>query len=367
MNVGILGSGQLGRMLGLAGYPLGLRFRSFDTRPQPCAAEIMPYTHGAFDDHAALAHFANRLDVVTYEFENVPVAAAEFLQARVPVYPPPAALAAAQERFAEKQLFAELGIATAPFAKIDRAEEIGPALAEIGTPAIWKTRRFGYDGKGQFVIAHAADADAAWQATNEAPALLEQRVDFDRELSIIAVRGRDGAIACYPLTENEHAAGILRLSQAPAPDVAPTLQAHAADYASRILTRLDYVGVLTVELFQVSDELLANEMAPRVHNSGHWTQDGAAVSQFENHLRAICGWPLGPTAARCTTWMLNLIGGTPPTDALLQTPGAAVHHYGKAPRRGRKIGHVNLTVETSASAGERPTALLELVQATADG
>lgn len=367
MNVGILGSGQLGRMLGLAGYPLGLRFRSFDTRPEPCAAEIMPYTQGSFDDQAALARFAEGLDVVTYEFENVPVAAAEFLQARVPVFPPPAALAAAQERYAEKQLFAELGIATAPFAKIDQAEEIAPALAEIGPPAIWKTRRFGYDGKGQFVIKRAADADAAWQATDGAPALLEQRVDFDRELSIIAVRARDGAIACYPLTENEHAAGILRVSQAPAPDVSPALQAHAADYASRILARLDYVGVLAVELFQVGDELLANEMAPRVHNSGHWTQDGAAVSQFENHLRAICGWPLGPTAARGTTWMLNLIGGTPPTDALLQTPGVAVHHYGKAPRRGRKIGHVNLTIAGPASRRERPTALLKLIQAAANG
>lgn len=342
LHVGVLGGGQLGRMLALAGYPLGLRFRVLEPAADAPAGHLAEHLIGGYGDLELLDDFADGLDVVTYEFENVPVAAAEHLAQRVPVYPPPAALAAAQDRLPEKLLFRQLGLPTPAFVPVDSRRELDGAVREIGLPGVLKTRRLGYDGKGQALLRTAADVETAWQALSGQPLIYEAFVPFDRELSILAVRGRDGATACYPLVENHHRDGILRLSLARAPDCPPQLQALAEEYAGRVLEWLDYVGVLAIELFQFGDMLLANEMAPRVHNSGHWTIEGAVTSQFENHLRAVCGLPLGDTAPRGNAAMVNLIGELPDRAAILAIPGAHLHDYGKAPRAGRKLGHVTL-------------------------
>jgi 5-(carboxyamino)imidazole ribonucleotide synthase len=342
MHIGILGGGQLGRMLALAGYPLGLRFRFLDPSPAAPAGHLAELVVGGYDDRPTLDAFAAGLDVVTYEFESVPATAVRHLAERLPVYPPPAALEAAQERLREKTCFRDLGIPTAPFATVDGRADLETALARIGLPAVLKTRRFGYDGKGQQVVRTPADAAHAFAALAGVPLILEGFIPFRRELSILAVRGRGGATAFYPLVENHHQGGILRLSLAPAPDLAAGLQALAEDYARRVLEALDYVGVLAIEFFEHEGRLLANEMAPRVHNSGHWTIEGAATSQFANHLRAVAGWPLGETAAAGRSALVNLIGAVPPTEAVLAVPGAHLHLYGKAPAPGRKLGHVTL-------------------------
>lgn len=343
MNVGVLGGGQLGRMLALAGLPLGMRLRFYDVAEDAPAGHLAPLSIGAFTDHAALARFAEGLDVVTYEFENVPVESARVLAGHHPVYPPPGALEAAQDRVTEKRLFERLGIPTPRFAPVSSRQELDAALKVIGAPAVLKTRRLGYDGKGQAVLRSHEDAEQAWAALGGGSLILEQLVRFDRELSVLAVRGRSGETVTYPLVQNRHEGGILRESVAPAPEVGPALRKRAGEYARRVLEDLAYVGVLAIELFQVGDEVLANEMAPRVHNSGHWTIEGAATSQFENHLRAIAGWALGPAEAVGHSVMLNLIGAAPATEQLLRAaPGAHVHLYGKAPRAGRKIGHVTL-------------------------
>jgi 5-(carboxyamino)imidazole ribonucleotide synthase len=268
----------------------------------------------------------------------------------VPVYPPALALETAQDRLAEKQLFERLAIPLPGYVAVTTLADLRAAVDRLGLPAILKTRRLGYDGKGQAVIRAGDDLAAVWESLGGAPCVLEQRISLRRELSVLAVRGRDGETAFYPLTENVHRDGILRTSIAPAPDTAGQLQATAEGYARRILTALEYVGVLALELF-VDDRdgrLLANEIAPRVHNSGHWTMEGAETSQFENHLRAVLGWPLGSTAARGHPAMVNLIGSAPSTDALLAIPGAHLHLYSKSPRPGRKIGHVNVAAETPA-------------------
>lgn len=363
MNVGVLGGGQLGRMLALAGTPLGMRLRFYDVADDAPAGHVAPLTIGAFTDTAALTRFAEGLDLVTYEFENVPVESARVLAARLPVYPPPQALEAAQDRVTEKRLFERLGIPTPRFAAVSSRPELDAALAKIGTPAVLKTRRLGYDGKGQATIRSGADADGAWSALGSGSLILEQFVPFDRELSILAVRGRSGETATYPLVQNRHEGGILRESVAPAPGVPAPVRERAAEYARRVLEELAYVGVLAIELFQVGDELLANEMAPRVHNSGHWTIEGAATSQFENHLRAIAGWPLGPAEAAGHSLMLNLIG-TPPSEPqmLRAAPGAHVHLYGKAPRAGRKVGHVTLCAGSSEELAAPAEALRELIR-----
>jgi 5-(carboxyamino)imidazole ribonucleotide synthase len=315
--VGVIGGGQLARMLALAGIPLGLRFRFLDPAPDACAADVGELLVGAYDDPMLLDRLANGAAAVTYEFENVPVAAAR----RAGAVPSPRALELGQDRLVEKQLFRRLGIPTARFG----------SLEQTGLPALVKTRRLGYDGKGQ----RRADMLEPLGAGE----LAEQLVDFSRELSLVAVRGRDGETAYYPLAENRHEEGILRLSRAPA-TAAP--QDEAEDYGRRLLEDLDYVGVIALELFEVEGRLLASEFAPRVHNSGHWTIDAAATSQFENHLRAILGLPLGPTDALAACAMVNLIGAAPPVAELLALPGARVHIYGKAPRPGRKLGHVTL-------------------------
>jgi 5-(carboxyamino)imidazole ribonucleotide synthase len=313
--VGVVGGGQLGRMLALAGIPLGLSFRFLDPAADAPAGEVGELLVGAYDDPALLDRLADGAAVVTYEFENVPVEAAR----RVGAVPGARALEAAQDRLVEKQLFRRLGI---PTARIDD---------EVETfPAILKTRRLGYDGKGQRLVETRPGSDPGQ--------VLEERVPFDRELSLLAVRGRDGDTRFYPLVENVHGDGILRSSRVPAAD-AP--QAQAEEYGTRLLDELGYVGVLALELFDVGGELLANELAPRVHNTGHWTIEGAVTSQFENHLRAILGLPLGSTASR-PSLLLNLIGDTPEPEQVLAVPGAHLHLYGKEPRPGRKLGHVTL-------------------------
>jgi 5-(carboxyamino)imidazole ribonucleotide synthase len=305
-----------------------------------------------YDDAAALDRFADGLDVVTYEFENVPVESARALSERVPVRPQPDALECAQDRLREKELFAKLHIPAAPYERVDAQEDLPAAFDRLGSPAVAKTRRLGYDGHGQFVLHRDADIPRAERELRGAPSILEKLVPFERELSILAVGGRNGAHAFYPLVENSHRDGILRRSLAPAPNASDRLQAEAQSIASRILEEFGYVGLLAVELFEVDGKLMANEMAPRVHNSGHWTIEGAETSQFENHLRAVTGLPLGETKPRGTSVMLNLIGATPDPGSVLETPDAHLHLYGKAPRRGRKLGHVTLLGADPAEVAE---------------
>ncbi len=348
-TVGILGGGQLARMLVLAGAPLGLRFAVFDPAADACAGQVAPLQVGAFDETAALAAFAAQVDVITFDFENVPAASAQQLAAQVPVFPSAAALAVAQDRLSEKTLFRELGIPVPEFAAIDDRAGLDAALVRIGTPCVLKTRRFGYDGKGQFRIRTPADADAAWDALGAQAAnvglIVEAFVPFQREVSVVAVRGRDGEFRAWPLTENWHVDGVLSASLAPA-TVGVELQAAAEAHARAIAERLDYVGVFALELFVRDGELLANEMAPRVHNSGHWTIEGAETSQFENHVRAVLGLPLGSTAMRGHACMLNWLGTMPDAAAFLAVPGGHWHDYGKEARVGRKVGHATLRADT---------------------
>lgn len=358
MRIGILGGGQLGRMLALAGYPLGLRFRFLDPAPDAPAGQVGELVVGAYDDPDALSSFVEGVDLVTYEFENVPAGAVEWLTSRVPAYPPPRALETAQDRLYEKRLFESCGIPVPAYAPVSSEDELGRALASIGLPALLKTRRLGYDGKGQVRIEDRATAAAAWRQLDGVPCLLEQLVPFDREGSVLAARGRDGSTTVYPLVENEHREGILFCSRVPARLGKCRLQEMAEVYARRVLDELEYTGVLAIEFFVVGGELLANEMAPRVHNSGHWTIEGAGTSQFEQHLRAILGLPLGEVSLRGYAGMVNLLGSVPPLEMLLRIPGAHVHVYGKAPRPRRKLGHVTVL---AADAGERERRLAQLL------
>jgi 5-(carboxyamino)imidazole ribonucleotide synthase len=339
VRVGVLGGGQLARMMALAGHPLGITCTVLDPAADACAGAVAELIVGVYDSADGLDRLAQASDVVTFEFESVPAASAERLAGHVAVLPPPGALEVAQDRLAEKRLFAELGIETAPFRAIGSQAELdgGPI------PGVLKTRRLGYDGKGQRVLREAGDAEGAFAALGEVPLILEGLVAFDRELSIVAARAADGEVACYPLVENHHREGILRITHAPAPEASASLQELAEHYARLVLERLEYVGVLALELFQVGNRLLANEMAPRVHNSGHWTIEGAETSQFENHLRAVCGLPLGSTALRMPCTMVNLIGAAPATAELAAIPRLHVHLYDKPPRPGRKVGHVTVT------------------------
>lgn len=347
-TVGILGGGQLARMLALSGAPLGLRLLVMDTEPDACAGQFAPLLVGDYRDEAALTEFAERVDVATFDFENVPAASAEWLAARVPVFPNPRALAIAQDRLAEKTLFRELGIPVPEFAAVATRADLDAALAAVGAPSILKTRRLGYDGKGQFRIRSLADADAAWDAlgaqADKVGLILEAFVPFDRELSVVAVRGRDGEFRAWPITENWHVDGVLSASLAPA-QVSDALAEAALGYARALAERTDYVGVFALELFCKGDGLLANEMAPRVHNSGHWTIEGAETSQFQNHLRAVLGLPLGATRMLGHACMLNWIGQMPDAAAVLAEAGGHWHDYGKQPRAGRKVGHATLRAD----------------------
>ncbi len=343
MKVGILGGGQLARMIALAGYPLGIRFIFLDPSVGACATTLGDHLHGDYQDEKLLAELAKRADVVTYEFENVPAKVASFLESHTQVYPPSKALAVAQDRLVEKEFLNDLGIPTAPYADITTFESLQTAMEKIGYPAILKTRTQGYDGKGQSVLKSVADLKSSWQKLEGLPAIVEGFVNFKREVSIVAVRSVSGELAFYPLSENVHRGGILRVSESRENDA---MQAKAEDYVTRLMKALDYVGVLALELFEVDGELVANEFAPRVHNSGHWTIEGAETSQFENHLRAILDLPLGSTAAVGNVAMVNFIGGKPENEEVLKIPNTHLHLYAKAPRKGRKIAHATIRTKT---------------------
>ena len=340
MRVGVLGAGQLGRMLALAGYPLGARFSFLDRSPEAPAAQVGDMVVGGFDDPAKIAELARQVDVLTFDVENVPAEAMREAGVESLCRPSLAALEAAQDRLAEKRTFEALDIPVAPWRRVDSAPELETAVGELGLPAMLKTRRLGYDGRGQRLIRTHEDAAPAFETLGGHELILEAFVPFEREVSMLGVRGSGGATAFYPLAENRHADGILRLTRAPDGDAA--LAGVARDYAERLLAHFDYLGVLAVEFFVCGGQLLANEMAPRVHNSGHWTIEGAITSQFENHVRAILDLPLGLTAAQGAAAMVNLIGEMPATDALLSVPGLHLHAYGKSPRPGRKLGHATL-------------------------
>ena len=344
-RVGIVGGGQLGRMLALAGYPMGIRCTTLDPAADSPAAQVAPALVGGYDDPGSLERLVATSDVLTYEFENVGVDAVRAVAKHVPVFPPPEALEVAQDRLSEKRRFEVIGLPVPPYAPVASIEELEAALGAIGTPAVLKTRRLGYDGKGQIVIHDRARADDAWRAVGEVPSLLEALVAFDRELSIVAARGRDGTIACYTLVQNQHRDGILRLTHAPAPDLTPDLEARAEGHVHALLDDLAYVGVLAVELFQVGEDLFGNEMAPRVHNTGHWTIEGAETSQFEQHLRAVTGLTLGSPTPIGTSAMVNLIGTEPDPATVAALPHAHLHTYGKAPRPGRKLGHITVRAD----------------------
>ena len=342
-TIGILGGGQLGRMLALAAARLGLRAHVYDPAPDGPAEQVADAaTIAAFDDAAALAAFADAVDVVTYEFENIPTAALDLIESRRPIRPGRRALAVSQDRLTEMTFLNGIGLATAPFHDVAGPADMAAALAAAGTPAILKTRRFGYDGKGQVRIAEPAAAEAALASLGGAPAILEGFVDFDREISVIGARGLDGSVACFDPGENQHEDGILRRTAVPA-RIGPGLRSDAVLAAARILSALDYVGVIGVEFFVTRAGLVVNEIAPRVHNSGHWTQNGCVVDQFEQHIRAVAGWPLGDGSRHADVVMENLIGDEVEAwPRLAAERGTAVHLYGKAEARpGRKMGHVN--------------------------
>lgn len=345
-TVGVLGGGQLARMLALAAAPLGIRTLAVDGVADACASQVAELVVADWSDDAALEAFAKRVDVITFDFENVPAEAAERLAGLVDVFPNPRALAVAQDRLSEKTLFRETGLQTPDFETVDTRNDLVRAVERIGTPAILKTRRLGYDGKGQFRLKAAGDVDAAWAALGDAAAkhglILEAFVPFERELSVVAVRGRDGAFRTWPLTRNWHVDGVLSLSLAPALDVSDELEAAAVAHARAIAEKLDYVGVFALELFVRGGDLLGNEMAPRVHNSGHWTIEGAHTSQFENHMRAVLGLPLGDTGVRGTSAMLNWIGEMPDAAPVLSVADGHWHDYGKESRPGRKVGHATI-------------------------
>lgn len=343
MIVGVLGAGQLGRMLALAGVPLGMRFRFYDPDPHGVASHVGELVVGGWDDRAALRTFASGLDRCSLEFENVPAATHEFISSLVEVRPGGQALATSQDRLLEKSCFERLGIPTTRHRPIESREELADAAAEIGVPCVVKSRRFGYDGKGQCVLRALDDQaiDEAWRAVAGRASIVEEYVPFDREVSIVGARAADGSCVFYPLTENTHSGGILRVSITPAPQALGPLQRRAEAALRAVMEHLRYVGVLTIEFFVRAGELIANEMAPRVHNSGHWTIDGASCSQFENHVRAVCGLTLASPECRASA-MVNLIGSHAPLAELAAVGGARVHLYGKQPREGRKLGHVTL-------------------------
>ena len=361
--LGILGGGQLARMLAIAAAPLGVKTLVVDSAPDACAGQVASLRLADWTDYAALAKFAAEVDVVTFDFENVPAETAHWLAERAAVFPNPRALAVAQDRLAEKTLFRECGLQTPAFEVVDTREDLDRALAKIGAPSILKTRRLGYDGKGQFRIRQLTDADAAWAAlgANAHGLILEAFVPFERELSVLAVRTRDGDFRVWPLTQNWHTDGVLSLSLAPAPEVG-ALQARAEALARTLAERLDYVGVFALELFVKDGDLLGNEMAPRVHNSGHWTIEGAITSQFENHVRAVLGLPLGDTSARGFSVMFNWIGELPGAAPVLNTADGHWHDYGKESRPGRKVGHATVCAQDAKTLAARVTEIAQALQ-----
>jgi 5-(carboxyamino)imidazole ribonucleotide synthase len=356
MTIGIVGAGQLGQMLALAGYPLGFDFLFVDRSKDVPAGRIAPVLTGELDDPDLLAELARRSDVVSFDWENVDVTALRKAARGTRLAPPLRAVAVAQDRLKEKKAFVRLSIPTTRFEPVDNLGALNRAVTRIGLPGVLKTRRLGYDGKGQQVLREAADIDRAWQGLGKVPLLYEELVPFEYEVSIIGARARDGTIAIYPLNRNYHLGGILRLTLAPWP--ASRLARIAATHLRRVLEAFNYVGVLAIEYFVHRGRLIANEMAPRVHNSGHWTIEGAVTSQFENHVRAIAGLPLGDPSARGHSAMINLIGNMPKANRFLREPGVHWHDYGKEPRHGRKLGHCTLIEQTAIRRNVRARTLL---------
>ena len=365
MLIGVLGAGQLGQMLGQAAVNLGARMRFYDPAPNGPASAVGEQHTGEWSDFTALEHFCKGLDACTFEFENVPAATLEFVAARIPTHPSVHALTTGQDRANEKQVFSQIGFEVPPYALVDSESGLHQAALKVGLPAILKSRRFGYDGKGQAVVRSAEDLTPAWNAIGQRSAILEAFVPFTRELSIIAARSASGEIVTYPLTENVHTGGILTRSLAPATVSRATAEI-AAQRVRALLEALNYRGTLAIEMFEVlttnGPVLIPNEFAPRVHNTGHWTIEGAVTSQFENHIRAVLGLPLGDPSPRGHAGMLNLIGTHPTLQALAQVSGAALHLYGKEPRPGRKLGHATAVDSTRAGVLARLESLSKLSQ-----
>jgi len=340
MRLGIIGGGQLARMLALAAYPLGINCICIDKQKDACGGQVMPLQVIDFNDKEALKAFASSVDVLTYETENLSLSAVEILAEYGNLLPHVNAIGDAQDRYTEKSLLKDLQIPTAQFFPINAVAELPVALNELGYPAVLKTRHGGYDGRGQFIIKNLQDVDIAWQQINHNSLILEQFINYEFEVSLIAVRSQQGEIRYYPLTRNKHHNGILIQSDAPFEN--PILKNQAQHYMEALLTKLNYVGILTIEFFVCNNQLIANEIAPRVHNSGHWTIEGAETSQFENHVRAIMGLPLGSTESTGFSRLFNCIGKEPAISDILQIDNAHYHHYGKSPREGRKVAHINV-------------------------
>ena len=359
MKIGVIGGGQLGRMLALAGTPLGQQFAFLDPAPDACAQALGEHIRADYSDRDHLRQLADESDVVTFEFESVPAETVAFLSQFVPVFPNAESLRIARDRWFEKSMFQNLGIPTPEFADIQSQNNLDAAVTRIGLPAVLKTRTLGYDGKGQKVLRHRDDVTSAFAELGSVPCILEAFVPFSGEVSLIAVRGRDGGTAFYPLVHNTHEEGILRLSVASTDHPMQTL---AEEYAGRVLQQLDYVGVLAFEYFEIDGGLKANEIAPRVHNSGHWTIEGAECSQFENHLRAITGLPLGSTAKLGESAMLNFIGEVPSIEKVTAISDCHLHHYGKAFKIGRKVGHATLRCPDAETLASRIAELQQLIK-----
>lgn len=342
VRLGVFGAGQLGRMLALAGAPLGVRCRFIDPHETPCAALFGEHVRAEFDDESAHKRFAEGLDVATLEFENIPTSALEAVRALVPIRPAPESLRVAQDRVLEKELFHNCNIETAPTARVDSPDDLRGAINTIGVPGILKARRGGYDGKGQARVTSIDELDEARELAEKTACVYEGVVDFDHEVSVVGVRGLDGATTFYPVGVNTHTSGILTRCDIPPASIPHPLTERGVCHTRDVMEELEHVGVLTVEYFVCGERLIANELAPRVHNTGHWTIDGAFTSQFENHLRAVLGWPLGSTELLCEEGcaMLNCIGGLPKPRDVLAHPRVCLHDYGKFPRPGRKLGHV---------------------------
>ncbi len=365
-RIGVLGGGQLGQMLGLAGIDLAAEFTFLDPAEAPSARHVGTHLRHGFADRAGAAALAAASDVVTYEFEHLDLPTIQTIAAHTEVHPNPRALEIVQDRIRQKTFLDRLGVPVAPFAAVESAAELTAAIARLGTPCLLKTARDGYDGKGQRLIRDAALATAAWAELGNVRCVLEGFVRFTRELSLVSTRGRDGTVVFHPLAENEHHGGILHISRAPAPALTAALQEQAETLARRLLTDLAYVGTFTIEFFQVAGSqgeaaLVVNELAPRVHNSGHWTIEGAVTSQFENHVRALMGLPLGDPSATGFAAMINIVGTFPDRAALLAIPGVHLHDYGKGERPGRKLGHLTLVDATHAGLEQRLAQVLPLI------
>lgn len=365
MKLGILGGGQLAQMLAEAARPLGVECTVLDPTPDAPATRHARQICAAYDDKAALEELAANVDVATYEFENVPEIAATTLASKVPLRPLPIALTTSQDRLHEKSMFRALQIPTAPFRQVDSAADLEQAVREVGLPAVLKTRRLGYDGKGQLVLRTESDLKGAFEKLGNVPCILEGFIRFERELSLVCVRARSGETKFYPLTQTIHESGILRMTVSPAPRVSDALSKMAREYGERVLNHLYYVGTLALELFESNGALLANEIAPRVHNSGHWTIEGTRTSQFENHVRAVMDLPLGDIEPVRPSVMLNVLGDAPSNEDVATIRGAAFHLYGKSPARLRKIGHITLVDDADGTFEQRVESLRAMIAKSA--